>query len=60
MRKHRRQIDDPGRLIDCGGLHGGDFVLAKGLAHDLKPTRQRGIAKRLFSPARSIRADGRH
>jgi len=45
MRKHGRQIDNSGRLIDRGGLHGRNLMVPKGLADDLKPARQRRIAK---------------
>ena len=45
MREHRRQIDDPGRLIDRGGLHGGYLMLAQRLAHDLKPAGQRRVTE---------------
>ena len=35
----------PARLVDGGGLHGGDLMLAQGLAHDVEPACQRGIAE---------------
>jgi hypothetical protein len=35
MRKHCGQIGrDPGRLVDRGGLHRGDLMLAQSLAAD--------------------------
>jgi hypothetical protein len=37
VREHSREIDHASRLVDRGGLDGGNLVLAKGLAHDLKP-----------------------
>ncbi len=35
MRQHGGQIDHPGRVIDGGGLHRGDLMLAERLAHDV-------------------------
>ena len=49
----------PASRIDRGGLHGRDLVLAKALAHDLQPARERGIAERAALLARERRADGR-
>ena len=60
MRQYSRQINDARNLINRRGLYGSDLMLAKGLARDIESTLQRGIAKRLFSPARSIRTDGRY
>jgi hypothetical protein len=60
MRQHGRQIDDTGGLIDRRGLYGCNLMLAQGLADDIESTRQRSIAERLFSPARSIRTDSRY
>ena len=57
MRQHGREIDDAGGLIDRRGLYCGDLMLAQGLAHDIEPTRERSIPKRLFSPSLSIRTD---
>ena len=48
MRQHGGQVDDARALVDRGGLHGGDLMLAQGLAHDVETARQRGIAERLF------------
>ncbi len=39
MRQHGGQVHDAGGLIDRGGLHGGDLVLAERLAHDVEATR---------------------
>ena len=54
MRQYGREIHDSGSLVDCRGLNGGDLMVAQGLAHDFEAARERGIAERLFSPARSI------
>ena len=45
MRKHGRQIDDAGDVIDRRSLHGRDFTLAQGLAHDVEPARKRRITE---------------
>jgi len=39
-----RQIDRASGLVDGGRLHGSDLMLPQGLAHDVEPARQRGIA----------------
>ena len=57
MREHGRQIDDAGCLIDCGRLHGGDLMLAQGLAHDLKPAGQRRIAELPWTALPALRFD---
>jgi hypothetical protein len=48
------QIDHPCVLIDCRALDRSDLVLAKGLAHNVEPTRERRIPeapRRLTWPA---------
>jgi hypothetical protein len=57
MRQHCRQIDDPGGLIDGGGLHHRDFMLAQGIAHDVEASRQRRIAEYTLSFVGIIGAD---
>ena len=57
MRQDRREIDDAGGLVDRGGLHGRDLMLAEGLAYDLETTRQRGIAERALVLPRAIWPD---
>jgi hypothetical protein len=59
MGQDRGEIDQPGRLVDGGRLHGRNFMLAEDFANDLKPAREWRIAKCLFSPARTFLADGR-
>ena len=59
MGQHRGETDEAGGLVDRGGLDGRDLMLAQGLAHDVEPARQRGIAKGLFRSARPVRMDGR-
>ena len=54
MRQHGRQIDDACAVVDRRGLHGGDLMLAQGLAHDVEPARQWRIAKRPPQWRRSI------
>jgi hypothetical protein len=53
MRQDGRQIDEAGCLVDRRGLHGGDLMLTKRLAHDVEATRERRIAKGAFPFARS-------
>ena len=43
--QHGRELDHAGRLIDGGGLYGGDLVLAERLAHDVEPAGERRVAK---------------
>jgi len=45
MRQNRAEQDKAGGLINRGGLDRGDFLLAQSLPHDIKPTRQRRVAK---------------
>jgi hypothetical protein len=54
VRQHGREIDDAGGLVDRRGLHRRDFVLAQGLAHDVKPARQRGIPEGSVGRPRTI------
>ena len=54
MRQHGRQIDDARGLIDRGGLHRRDLMLAQGLAHDVEAARQRRIAEGLLGLAAAI------
>jgi len=54
MRQHGGQVDQSGVAVDRRGLHGGDLVLAQGLAHDVETTGQRCIAP-LPSPGRPLR-----
>ena len=35
----------PEAVVDCGGLHGGDLVLAQRLAHDVEAAGERRIAE---------------
>src|SRR5262249_9099959 len=39
------QPHDPRGFVDRGGLHGGDLVLAQGLAHNVEPAREWGITE---------------
>jgi hypothetical protein len=48
-----RKLDHAGRLVDCRRLHNGQFVLAGGLADDLKAARVRGITQAAPYPPRS-------
>src|SRR5690348_13560990 len=45
MSEHGGEIDNARRLVDRGGLHRGDLMLAQSLTHDLEPARQRRIAE---------------
>ena len=60
MCQNRRKIDDAGVLVDRSSLHGGDLMLAQGLAHDLEPAGQRRIAERPLGTAGAIAPDGGH
>jgi hypothetical protein len=60
MRQDRREINDPGTLVDGGCLYRGYLMLPENLAHDIEPARQRRIAKGLFGPSWSIRTYGRN
>ena len=57
MGEDGRQIDDAGRLVDGGGLHRGDFVLAERLARDFEPAGERRIAKLPCTPLPSLWLD---
>ena len=59
MRQGRGQTDQPGCLIDRGGLYGCDLVPAKRLAHKVKPAGQGGVAKAAVTFAWEWRADSR-
>jgi hypothetical protein len=39
VRQHRGEVDNLSRLIDRGGLDGGDFMLAQHFAYDVEPAR---------------------
>ena len=61
MRQDRGEGDDAGSLIDGGGLHGRNLMLAQDPAHDVEPAGQRRIAERAFDPAtRALGSDGGH
>jgi len=40
VRQNSRKFDHLARVVDRGGLHRGDLMLAKGLAHNLQSTRE--------------------
>ena len=56
MGEHRGQIDDAGRLIDRGGLNGGDLVVTQRLAHDVEATGERGIPEGRVRPPLPVRS----
>jgi hypothetical protein len=56
MRKQCSQIDDTRGLIDRCGLDRGDFMLAKGLLHNIEAAGQRGIAEQPLRTLLSIGA----
>jgi hypothetical protein len=58
MGQQRGQPDLAGILVDGGGLHRGDLVLAKTFANDIKPAGERGIAEGPVTLAWKWRADG--
>jgi hypothetical protein len=49
MREQGGKSDEPRLGINRSRLDGCDFMLAQGLAHDLKTTRKRRIAERAGS-----------
>jgi hypothetical protein len=53
-----RDIDDAGCMVDGGCLHGGDLMLAQGLADNVEPTGERRVAKDLLSRTSAISLDG--
>ena len=59
MCEHRGQPNEPGLIVDRGGLHGRDLVLAQCLANDVEPTGERGITERPIGLPREWRSDGR-
>ena len=58
MRQQRRELDLAARLVDRGGLHRGDLVLAKALADDFEATGERSVAKGPVRFPREGGADG--
>src|SRR5260370_8277157 len=44
--EHGGQPNEACLLVDRGGLHGRDLVLAQSLADEVEPTGERGIAER--------------
>ena len=57
MGEKGREIDDPGGLVDRGGLHGCDLLLAQRLADDLKPARERRIPELPCTALPALRLD---
>ena len=45
MRQKGRELDLTGGMVDGGGLDRGYLMLAKGLADDIKPAGERGLAE---------------
>ena len=41
MRQNGAEPDNPGTLVNRGGLHRRDLMLAQSLAHDVEPARER-------------------
>jgi hypothetical protein len=58
MRQDCAEPNDPDTLIDRGGLHGGDLMLAQRLAHNVEPTRERHITEGPFGSASLFSPDG--
>ena len=59
MREHGRKSDETRLGVNRSRLDRCDFMLAQGLAHDLKPARKRGIAEGAGFLARERGVDGR-
>jgi hypothetical protein len=53
------QPDLPGFVVDCGCLDRCDAMLSEALAHDIKSTGERRIAKRSVTLLREWRSDRR-
>jgi hypothetical protein len=60
MGKHGRKAKQSSILIDCRRLDGGNLVLAKALADDIKPAREGGISERAVRLAGKRRPDRRN
>src|SRR5260370_25110968 len=58
MGEHSRQSDEASLLVDGGGLHGRDLVLAQSFADEVEPARERCIAKRAIALAGKWRPYG--
>src|SRR5258706_14426552 len=56
--EHSRQSDEASLLVDGGGLHGRDLVLAQSFADEVEPARERRIAKRAIALAGKWRPYG--
>src|SRR6476660_2308680 len=59
VRQNGRQLDLPGFVVDCGCLDRCDAMLSEALAHNIKSTGERRIAKGPINLSREWRADGR-
>jgi hypothetical protein len=58
MGQRRGDTDDTGCMVDVGRLHGGDLMLAQGLADNVEPTGERRVAKYLLGRTSAIPSDG--
>src|SRR5690349_11389793 len=58
MGQERRKPNLTCDLVNRGRLDGSDLVLAKGFAHDIEATGERGIAEGSITFPREWRADG--
>ena len=57
MGQHGRKAQQPSLFIDCRRLDGGDLMLAKAFADDIKTARQRRITEGAVRFARKWRPD---
>jgi hypothetical protein len=50
-----RNIDKSGGMVDRGGLHSGDFMLAQSLAYNVEPAGERCVTKYLLGRPFAVR-----